>query len=423
MILASISIGAVFSERGIINQAKESKKQHEDAVKKEEENLNELLGEYKNNMDGTGGSGSEGGDVTTPTPNPTPEVPKGPNGKPLPGAIIEIVSDTTQIEDENGNPVVVPGGFKVAEDSGNTVEEGIVVEDVKGNQFVWIPVSNINHDGTGKIVRNNGDEVEITLGRYGFAGSNGAETVVQYANTYTTRTNAKDTNATVQNFQELEKGRESTSTSTNTTAKDLKRFVESVEANHGYFIGRYEASYESGNQFGTGNDSSYYKPASRKSTANSTSSMSYVKGTLWNFVTQPQAAKLGRQMYYGNSYIESDLVNSYMWDTAILYIQSAGNDNYANKTSQSNKILKNTGETGDEVCHIFDMAGNICEWTTEFCDTSGYPCTHRGMNYSYNYNNVGSATWLPGTSNRGGSSSSTASSFQGTGFRVGLYIK
>jgi len=50
MILASISIGAVFSEKGIINQAKESKKQHEEAVKKEEENLNELLGEYKNSL-------------------------------------------------------------------------------------------------------------------------------------------------------------------------------------------------------------------------------------------------------------------------------------------------------------------------------------------------------------------------------------
>ena len=73
MILASISIGAVFSEKGIIQQAKDAKKERENALSTEEKNLNKLLGEYKNSMDGTGGSGSEGGDVTTPTP--TPEVP------------------------------------------------------------------------------------------------------------------------------------------------------------------------------------------------------------------------------------------------------------------------------------------------------------------------------------------------------------
>ena len=79
VILASISIGAVFSEKGIIQQAKDAKKTHEDARRLEEENLNDLLGEYKNSMDGTGGSGSGGGGTTT----PTPEVPKAPNTPPV----------------------------------------------------------------------------------------------------------------------------------------------------------------------------------------------------------------------------------------------------------------------------------------------------------------------------------------------------
>ena len=54
MILASISIGAVFSERGIIQQAKDTKKEHDNALAAEEKNLNELLGEYKNSMSGEG---------------------------------------------------------------------------------------------------------------------------------------------------------------------------------------------------------------------------------------------------------------------------------------------------------------------------------------------------------------------------------
>lgn len=184
--------------------------------------------------------------------------------------------------------------------------------------------------------------------------------------------------------------------------------MESVERNHGYFIARYEASYGSGSTFGVGNDSSYYKPASKKTTSHSGDSMSYVAGRLWNFVTQPNAAKAGRQMYYGNSYIESDLINSYMWDTALLYIQAMGNTNYANKKVEKG-TLNNTGATGDEKCHIFDMASNLYEWTTEYNNDSGH--TRRGSYYN------SSTYW---TASRYGLSSSPVA---GIGFRVGLWLK
>lgn len=421
VILASISIGAVFSEKGIIQQAKDAKKTHEDARRLEEENLNDLLGEYKNSMNGTGESGSEGGGTTkpTPTPEPTPSVPTGPNGNQLVSSITDTNHNTIEAEDSKGNKVVVPGGFKIAEDSGSSVKEGIVVEDSIGNQFVWIPVSNINHDGSNKIKIDDKDEVgtEITLGRYTFSTSSpGTETLVQYANTYNTVTTAQSQHEG--QYQELPTARESTSASTNTTAKDLKGFVESVERNHGYFIARYEASYGSGSEFGIGENDSYYKPASKKTTAFNTGSMNYVAGTLWNGVTQPNAAKAGRQMYYGNSYLESDLINSYMWDTAIIYIQAMGNANYANANSGSDTSLKNTGETGDEKCHIFDMAFNVHEWTTEFCTYSSgsyyMPCVERGTarksGYSYRY-----------TAGRDFARMSWSSN--GIGFRVGLWLK
>ncbi len=77
----------------------------------------------------------------------------------------------------------------------------------------------------------------------------------------------------------------------NATAHNLKEFVESTKANGGYYIARYEASYASGNS------TSDYKAASKKSKANSTSSMDYTVGTLWNFITQLDASKVSINTY------------------------------------------------------------------------------------------------------------------------------
>lgn len=113
-----------------------------------------------------------------------------------------------------------------------------------------------------------------------------------------------------------------------------------------------------------GDDPEYYKPASIKSTTVPSGEMIYEKGTLWHYIRQIPSGQVARQMYYGNNYVESDLVNSYMWDTSILYIQAMGHENYANYLGEKTDLM-NAGESSDEVCKIFDMAGNLREWTTE----------------------------------------------------------
>ena len=45
----------------------------------------------------------------------------------------------TELHDKNGAKIIVPAGFKVVNTDDLTVEKGIVVEDSKGNQYVWIP--------------------------------------------------------------------------------------------------------------------------------------------------------------------------------------------------------------------------------------------------------------------------------------------
>ena len=225
--------------------------------------------------------------------------------------------------------MVVPKGFKVVISEATTVPEGIVIEDVNGNQFVWIPVGTVYKDSTGT------NTSTIKLGRYTFSTSDGIPTMKQAAfagdnesNPSQTYANEVPVEGTAGDYIELTTYREGTASSgidgLNATAKNLQGFVQSVADNGGYYLARYEASY------GSGSSTADWKPLSKQSTANSTSSMSYNSGTLWNYVTQLDASKISQNMYQAEDItvgVESDLVNSYAWDTAIVFIQSMNSAN------------------------------------------------------------------------------------------------
>ena len=397
LILAGVSINAVFGQDGIIQKAKDSQNKMDQATQNDLDSINEL----NNWIDGKV-NGTAGGDET-------------PTEKPLITDSSLTSNDRTTSEsttviakDKKGNQVVVPGGFKISSASGETVQQGVVIEDKDGNQFVWVPVSNKNGDGSNPIIKDDGSEVEITLGRYTFATSSpGTPTPIQKGSEYDQTTLAQatvgtlDTNYSAESYYyELNGSRTSNEkrdlTGTNSTAKNLKDFIEKTESNKGFYIARYEASYGSGyNSSGTDTATKFgnAKPLSKVSKANSTRSMNYTKETLWNYITQSQAALVSQNMYKNDKYVESDLINSYAWDTAIVYIQAMGNSNYANQ-ADGNGTLKNTGSTEDEKCKIFDMAGNLYELTTEYstytASSYAYPCTTRGGYYdsSDNYTSV-----------------------------------
>ena len=427
LILAGVSLNAIFSENGIIKRAKDAQNKMDQATQNDLDAINGLNNWIDGKINGSSGKNTTGGDDT-------------PTEKPLITDSSLTSNDRTSSEsttviakDKKENQVVVPGGFKISGDSGESVEQGIVIEDKEGNQFVWVPVSNINADGSNKIVKDDGSKIEITLGRYTFARSSpGTPTLIQKGSEYAETTVAKATAGTLDTkyraesyFYELSDYRVSNektnSTGTNTTAKNLQAFIEKTNTNKGFYIARYEASYGSGyNSSGTDTATKFAnaKPLSKVSKANSTSSMNYNKGTLWNYITQPQAALVSQNMYKNDSYVESDLINSYAWDTAVLYIQAMGNSNYANANRErtGNTSLKNTGSTGDQKCKIFDMAENTLEWTTEYSTNVnsryGCPCTNRGGR---------SADSSLFTSSR----SSGYSTFTGggTSFRPLLYVK
>ena len=320
-----------------------------------------------------------------------------------------VFDDVTTLEDTYGNQVTIPKGFKIADDSATEVTGGIVIEDATytntiGSQFVWIPV------GTGEnaIKKANKETVDIALGRYEFTkNSDGTVTTSEYSGSYTEDTTASHN-----------------SSYGNAIAKDIEQFKTSVKNNHGYYIGRYEAGvvdYNSSVLTSNSNNETNWTGY----TGDNIKLVCKKEQQVWNYVTQNKASKLSRNMYGSEAKVTSDLINSYAWDTAIVFIQECGTENnsstYSKTVGESStstsepqatgtNILKATSKV-DKQCNIFDMAGNCYEWTTETYSHSANPCINRGGVYdnSYTY-----------TSYRNVSTTSSAYSYRS--FRPLLYL-
>ena len=309
----------------------------------------------------------------------------------------------TTVTDESGNKFVVPAGFKVTDDADN-VTEGMVVQDKDGNEFVWIPVG---------IKKKSNPNETITLGRYLFD-SEGSPSIYS-GGTYIEEDSTDPTS--LKNYG-------------NTIAKNIKEFISRTNEAGGFYIGRYEARIEG------------YTGRAYLNTDNEENSFTdYIGGKLvekpneqvFNFVTQNKAAELSRSMYNSNNF-ESDLINSYAWDTAILFLQEYDNRTnavrsntnfYKEKYSLQGRLsangIKNQGTNNlnvpesstDKICNVYDIADNCYEWSTETnTANTTYSCIRRG----------GSYTWsVAGSSNRDAGRGFKV--YQYGSFRPILYIK
>ena len=399
LILAGVSINAIFSENGIIKRAKDAQNKMDQATQNDLDSINELNNWIDGKTNGTTGGGTTGGDAN---PSTTSKI------STLVGTVVD---KNTKAEDAYGNKITIPKGFKVVAhgtvagsatytysgDNIPAVQDGIVIENgTDGNQFVWVPV--------GTIKNKNNTTSTITLGRYSsFTATNGIYTPAQVASVE----NCTQTVTIGGNFQELSTSREGNSaedsTAQNATARNLKEFISTTLSNGGYYIARFEAS----------------------GTASKITSK-YNQKVLGN-ITQPNAAKLAREMYEevkeNNELVyASDLVNSYAWDTAIVFIQtySVKTDYASHNESNTTKAFTATGKNNDKYCNIFDMSGNASEWTTEYSTNSDgsifNPCVLRGGYYDTDGGRAHDCT-----SDRG--IDYTIISYSNLGLRPLLYVK
>ncbi len=393
LILAGVSIAMLTGQNGILTQAQNAKTTNESKSAEEKVKLavmgaraddgtltvGKLRTELANyggtvegdafpvtaTVDGKSFTVDANGNVTVSGSSTDPN-PPAPTENGTLGTVTGSEKTNTTVKDSLGNQVVVPAGFKVVNKDAN-VTDGIVVEDVShsataGSQFVWIPVGEVIKDSAG-------NKETITLSRYTFADDS--------VGTPTDKGSAEIEDSFDSSYKHTEIN---TAPNRNMTAKENieseeSGFRKSVKDNHGYYIGRYEAR-ENGTQV-------------------------TVKASdiVYNDITQPDAATVSRGMYSSDSNFKSDLMNSYAWDTAIVFLQKF--DNRANKdslkpysrqTSLNNDLVSrgtnNLSDVSkqDVICNVYDMASNCREWTTETYSSSSYPCTLRGGDFSISNN-------------------------------------
>ena len=359
LILAAVAINLTIGENGIFTRAQDATEKWQEAEVNEQDEMNKAVNTIDNYINGKNPGGPSGEYNTGTTVDEAKK-----QNKPF-------EKDTT-IKDDLQNEVRIPGGFHIAEDSATKVEDGIVIEDDIGNQFVWIPAKT----GTGATIH-------TTVG----------DKTIVYK-----RTALDDQVATgeIDETTNSEKIKSSSSESYYYTEKMPTDEEASVNVNGGYYIGRYEAGDKVSTDAGK----------MRASGDNQQNEVSIKAGQApYVWATYENQKALAEGMGSKRGYIgTTKMVSSYAWDTAINFIQiktpdydsnsPQGNYNditfsYANVGETEKTQIKENGSsqlvpTGQTtaVSNIYDMGGNAYERTTESYSTASNPLSNRGGNYN-----------------------------------------
>ena len=326
----------------------------------------------------------------------------------------ETNGGSTSVSSNETRPYL-PTGFTQVK--GTTLKNGLTIQDSTGNQYVWVEVPK-----TGKVYPTAG----LSITNFTDEEYTAIETDLHtYTDVYRDGTSYKD-----EYYSEVGL--------TNDQYTNLKKtMLKSVYQNGGFYIGKYETGIEN-------------KPKTSGSADTAPTETPVIKQNAYpyNYVTCSQAQTLASNMESGN--YNTSLMFGVQWDLVLKYLETKGTaqadlkkdstswGNYSNNlwnitnenlkyapngsgwTSATEKakvsksgILLSTGASDDfSKQGIYDLAGNVWEWTLEYTSYSSIPCALRGGSCINNGSNFPAAY-------RNGYSTTYYS--DNIGFRLSLY--
>ena len=367
LILAGVSINLVLGDNGIIAKAKEAQRKSAEASQNDLIGMNELAQQLGEKINGSTGSGSGNG---------------GTGGKTEPETVPYLPSDDFHY------------------DTSTSVDTGLIIADSNGNEYVWVVVPRTTAvyktTGLGKTTFTDADYTSIE------------NDLKEYTKTYRGSTSfITDTwYADDKNEGWLSE----------TEYKTLKNsMLKSVYENGGFYVGRYEAG------IGTNRTSKSATNSDGKYTIEGMSiPVSKADAYPYTYVTRTQAQNLASNVNSGTK--TSSLMFGVQWDLVLAFMHNKGNiadstltsnsttiGNYKNnlwtiknanakystdygrtftacpnpfKKDADSKILLTTGaDSSFSVQNIYDIAGNVYEWTLEKTDRGSLPCAQRGGDF------------------------------------------
>ena len=398
LILAGISISMLTGQNGILNRASEAKEstgaaQTEELVKLSiTDAISRGLGSLtdanlKTALDNNIGAGKYeiSGDETN-------------------GWIVKANGKEYKIDSTGKSPTgegttpYLPDEEKFEKVKGTDLSTGLVIEEkATGSQYVWVEVPK-----TAAVYKNAGINVtSFTDDEYAKI----EEDLHTYTNDYRNGTSYSDTwydaskDSSEENLSDWYQ-----SESDYNTAK--RKMLKSVYQNGGFWVGRYEAGI-----------------GINRTASGTTTTIPLSKENLYpyTYVTRTQAKKLAEQVESGT--YTSSLMFGVQWDLVLKYIETKNATAKSNLTSDSTRIgnyfnnlwnitnanaeysinfgssftacpkpktenasiLLTTGaDTSFSLMNIYDMAGNVCEWTLEKTSDDSYPCVFRSGQFYEN---------------------------------------
>ena len=388
LILAGVSLNLVLGENGLIKKSKDARDQYAEATENEQSELNKVDKWLEENIGGSTGGGTQ-------------DLPSTGETKPyLPG------NDFHQVP-------------------GTDLDNGLVIEeDGIGNQYVWIEVPKKAevYPTAGLDITNFTEEEYTKI-------ENDLHTYTDY---YRRDKNGTLTSCTDTYYADSTTGWFASATEYNTLKQKM---LKSVYQNGGFWIGRYEAGIADNR---TADGEATVTPVSK------------VDQYPYTYVTRTQAHVLAQKVNSGN--YTSSLMFGVQWDLVLKFLETNGVSqddlrsdstswgNYYESTFTLNRgkyakngelstwynynqdltgyvessakkysdgILLTTGASdATKKMNIYDLAGNVWEWTLEYSSITFGPCTERGGRYygdgytspaskrsvndaSYSYNDMG----------------------------------